>query len=815
MRMPGVKYLLLVIAFFLTIGYFVTSSIRHSRLTESAAIRVKLVLYRMIVYENIYDDMQDFETGYRGYVITRDSDYLEPVSRHSRTIPLDLTRLRALIDQEDLSAAETQNIISLDSLVRKKLAHGEAVIRLVHDGRQEEAEQLVASGYGKELMDNIHNVITTLEATGRYQLQEANTRNSDSAAHTKNDYLLSGFAGFFLIGLLLYFLYREEKQRLRLGREAAHLAAMVDQSQEAIFSVGTDGRILSWNKGAERICQVPANRAINGLFVEVVRPALSQEELMAISQHLRTANHYEGEQELVRKDGTRIRAIISTNILLDEKGKKFGYVVHIKNITRLKELEDELQRINDNLSAEVAEKTREIRDIFERVTDGFLAVDADWNITFLSDNGAGLLRLDRSAALQRSLWDSIPLSTSADFVRGCEEALLQQRSVEIECFYAPTESWLQHRIYPSANGLSIFFKDVTEAKRVKEELSRSENRFRVLVENSRNLIARFDQHQKLTYINPAGCAILDIPDPEHPRISTFIRQQLEAVIRRLFHDFKPNEQLVSWNKDGRTCHLLVRVALVEGQTTDSRSAILVGQDITQEIENANELRASRDELRRLTNYLEQIREEERTRIARDIHDHLGQQLTGLKLDINWIRKKLEGGDPVLQEKIREINHHLDETIRTVRNISAELRPLLLDDLGLIPAIEHYCEEFRERSGTACTFRFDGRMPSLNDSMNSNLFRILQESLTNIMRHAQASKQASKVDIRLESDDKHIRLTISDNGNGVEQDRKTETLGLIGMKERVISLGGNLLIKSTPGSGTRIEVAVPLTTTQNA
>ena len=186
-----------------------------------------------------------------------------------------------------------------------------------------------------------------------------------------------------------------------------------------------------------------------------------------------------------------------------------------------------------------------------------------------------------------------------------------------------------------------------------------------------------------SYINPAGAFILGIPSPEKPQIPFIIQQQLDAVIRKVLRDGAPNEQLVSWKKEEHSCHLLVRVAMVQPDEQGSKMAILVGQDITQEIEHANQLRVSRDELRKLTNYLEQVREEERTRIARDIHDQLGQQLTGLKLDLNWIRKN-EQDRSVLNDKILEINRHLDDTVRTVRNISAELRPLLLDDLGLIP-----------------------------------------------------------------------------------------------------------------------------------
>ena len=133
---------------------------------------------------------------------------------------------------------------------------------------------------------------------------------------------------------------------------------MVDQSQEAIFSVGTDSRILSWNKGAEMMYRIPEQDAVNKRFLDVVRPVASQEELSSISQHLKTSSHWEGEQIHLRRDGVPIRVISSTNVLLDDKGIKVGYVAHTKDITRIKELEEELQQINSNLAGQVAEKTR-------------------------------------------------------------------------------------------------------------------------------------------------------------------------------------------------------------------------------------------------------------------------------------------------------------------------------------------------------------------------------------------------------------------------------------------------------------------------
>ena len=203
--------------------------------------------------------------------------------------------------------------------------------------------------------------------------------------------------------------------------------------------------------------------------------------------------------------------------------------------------------------------------------------------------------------------------------------------------------------------------------------------------------------------------------------------------------------------------------------------------------------------------MERIREEERTRIAREIHDELGQALTGLKMDLSWFAARLPN-QPALTEKSVAMLKLIDSTVHAVRRLSTELRPAILDNLGLVPAIEWLAQEFPKRSGVTCQFRTSDDDLSVDEERTTALFRICQEALTNVARYA----GATEVQINLEADEKEITLRVTDNGRGITdaEMKGTKSLGLLGMRERTRLHGGTLLIAGTPGQGTTLTVRIP-------
>jgi signal transduction histidine kinase len=230
------------------------------------------------------------------------------------------------------------------------------------------------------------------------------------------------------------------------------------------------------------------------------------------------------------------------------------------------------------------------------------------------------------------------------------------------------------------------------------------------------------------------------------------------------------------------------------------------EDITALKESEREIIASREQLRVLAAYLESVREEERTRIAREIHDELGQLLTGLKLDLAWLVSKLPATQDSLRERIRSMSGLVDDTIKSVRRMATELRPGILDDLGLVPAVEWQTQDFQARTGIHCECVTNLAHAVEDQEQRTALFRILQEALTNVARHA----HATKVVISLTEEDECLTLCVKDDGRGITDaqivDRKS--LGILGIRERARLLGGDVGIAGQPGAGTTIVVRIP-------
>ena len=237
----------------------------------------------------------------------------------------------------------------------------------------------------------------------------------------------------------------------------------------------------------------------------------------------------------------------------------------------------------------------------------------------------------------------------------------------------------------------------------------------------------------------------------------------------------------------------------------------IQRDVTDRQIAAQELERSREELRALAVRLQAIREEERTRIAREIHDELGQALTALKLDLAWLSAKrprgaANGNSEPLRIIDRSITTRIDETMQIVRRIASELRPSVLDQLGLEAALDVLVQETAQRTGMTINLETD-EFPRLANEVASNAFRIIQEALTNVVRHA----KATRVTVSVRRVGASIVLGVGDNGVGFSPDTLSglRSLGLVGMRERAMACGGTLMVQGKPGEGTAIVATIPV------
>lgn len=362
-------------------------------------------------------------------------------------------------------------------------------------------------------------------------------------------------------------------------------------------------------------------------------------------------------------------------------------------------------------------------------------------------------------------------------------------------------------------GIVTACEDITARKRAEEALRKSEERFRLLIEECPAGIG-IAREGKVVYVNNSylnmfgydkladleGRLLLDNIAPQ-------CRQEIsERVKNRAGGKTVPNAyETIGLKKDGTQFPFYADVALM--QLSDGLASVAFLTDLTERKRIDEELESSREQLRNLALHLQTAREGERVRIARDIHDELGQILSVFKLDLLWINKRLRSDQKPISGKIEEVSEMVDSAIDSVQRISSELRPTLLDDVGLVAGMEWQAGEFSKRTGIECNVSVEPEEIALDENMSVDIFRIFQEALTNVVRHA----EATRIDVSLKVENDRLDLEIQDNGRGIEEKdvSGSKSFGLMGMRERVYSWGGELRISGAQGKGTTLIVSVPI------
>ena len=351
--------------------------------------------------------------------------------------------------------------------------------------------------------------------------------------------------------------------------------------------------------------------------------------------------------------------------------------------------------------------------------------------------------------------------------------------------------------------------DLSERIKSEEKVRDAALYTRSLIESNLDPLIAINTDGKITDVNVAteqitglervkliGSDFVDyFADPEK------VRREFRIILSR---GLVKNFPLTIRHSSGRTTDVLFNATLFKNLAGEVQGVFADARDITDRKKIDEELRKSKELLEKLNQHLHDVRENERAFISREIHDELGQSMTALKLDLKMMHKYV-GTNPEAIMKLDSIIELVSDTIKDVQRISSDLRPGILDDLGLISSIEWYCEEFEKRTGIKCNLKLDNSDYS-DSQIKLTFFRILQETLTNVIRHA----NASSVNIKLHKSLKGATLTIQDNGIGIPEEKieSHKSLGLISIRERVRQLNGKLDILSKKGDGTKLTVFIP-------
>lgn len=456
-------------------------------------------------------------------------------------------------------------------------------------------------------------------------------------------------------------------------------------------------------------------------------------------------------------------------------------------------------------------------DLYDCAPVGYFQLDRHGVILDANLTGAGLLGCTRSSLLMRRLDDFISTEMHAAFATFLKQVFSSESKETCELTFLDTDKKLffahvEANADKATRTCRVVLCDIGERRQVELSLIESEERFRLMADSAPVLIWITDPAQNYLWFNKMWLDFTGRPlelELGHGWTNGIHPEDLQACLEIQASAFEKRQSYSMEyrlrNHDGHYHYMLAHGVPRMSSLGKFLGYIGSSTDISERKKVEEALHHSRQMLRHLVSYQERVREDERKRIAREIHDDLGQNLLALRIDVSMLHTRTSTAHPKLNERVRVALNHIDATMKAVRAAINNLRPTVLD-LGLNAAIEWLVQDFQHRSGIACELVMKDDV-TLDDNRATALFRVLQESLNNVLRHA----KATKVCIHLHREDEALIMEITDNGIGIypECRRKANSFGLVGIEERINALGGELDIQSDNDTGTVLTISLPM------
>jgi PAS domain S-box-containing protein len=593
-------------------------------------------------------------------------------------------------------------------------------------------------------------------------------------------------------------------------------ARLLESVSDAITSLDMNRCIVSCNQACEDLYGFTTEEVMGKRISELVTfefPGATQEDVF---KQVFSEGKWRGEFNFIHpKTNIKTYLLSSINLLRNMEGEISGFIITSKDVSSRKQAADKLEKREAQLLASI-ENTPNIAVQW---------YNAKGEILYWNHASELMYGWTTEEAAGKTLDQLIQTPTeAAEFLKTLEQVARTGSTI------GPAEYEFRRRngakgfcistifSIPADEGGSCFVcvdVDITESKKASAELIEKEKKLQQVLSSTADNFYVVDRDYKVVIINKTaeknletawgklilpGTNLLDvIPDNGDELIRENFQKAFggESFEYEMHHS---HPELPDWTA--------IRFTPVIDESGIIVAVSVVAKDISERKRADELLQKSYKDIRELASNLQSIREDERTNIAREIHDELGQQLTGLKMDLHWLTRKINSADDDVNNKMKESIELINATITSVRKISTNLRPSILDDLGLIAALEWQSEEFEKRSGTQVEFTNKAGDLTVKPAVTTAIFRIYQELLTNIARHA----NASLVTVLLKKEDNILFLIIADNGTGfnLESISNKKTLGLLGIKERTLLLGGTYEFKSKHGEGSETIISIPLT-----
>ncbi|VVN68395.1 PAS domain S-box protein [Pseudomonas fluorescens] len=662
-------------------------------------------------------------------------------------------------------------------------------------------------------------IVSAQKEAGAVELErlDSQTRVAVRMPSTVADYLRSTYANLNLQGVPL------ERQALQLLLSQQARYAVVDEAQLGRLSAETEfaDLVVVGDIGLPQLLRIATRRDWPELagIVERALHAIAAKDLEQLHNRWLQPKY----PRLVESRGFWQNLCLLLAVLL------FSCMAIVAWQRRQQSsLEQRLLAAREDIAQREAseEALRLTQFSIDQSTVGILWVNWDSHVRYANRAAESMLGYAPGGVIDRPLIDFEPGLNMDRWLTLWKRARASEegpQSFETHCVRAdgsilPTDVSLSFMRFRDGEYLVVYLNDVTERRRALAALQESEARLQGIAANVPGLVFRLERAPvtgqiDFAYISEGSESLVGYSPATLSQRDKGLRSLVHPDDKASYH--QTQDQALDTDKDWSWQGRIVtrqgeqRWAEIKAITRRLEDGAVVWDGIVWDISESKrielELASSREQLRELSAHLESVREEEKARIAREVHDELGQMLTVLKLETSMCELAYAQLDPGLNERLNSMKRLIAQLFQLVRDVATALRPPILD-AGIASAIEWQARRFEARTQIPCLVQVPDNLPALSDAKAIGLFRILQEALTNVMRHAQA--HTVELSLTLEGDD--LCLTVSDDGQGfVPTTGRSTSFGVVGMRERVLIMGGSLSLESELGEGTTLSVRVPL------
>jgi PAS domain S-box-containing protein len=622
------------------------------------------------------------------------------------------------------------------------------------------------------------------------------------------------------------------KTKQLLHEKETHYRSILDNCQDVIYCLNLQTKVFEYvSPTAVKVLGFPAEEFKAHRYDELLELFHPDDRLRikAAMEHLDKTGETLLEYRQLTSDGEYYWLSNHLSLIRDANGKPLYRTGNIRNITEHKQAEAEKKKLLDTVKEERDRLSALINSIDDEVW--FIDAKNQKNMvnpaalrTFHLDSADGVdfEKLARDFEVYRPDFSVRPFEEAPPYRALLGESVKEQE----EIMRVPITGELRHRMLSStpirdANGNIIgaatVARDITRQKQAERELRISQNRLEAIIGSAMDAIITIDANQRILVFNAAAEKIFACPAEQalNQTLDHFLPLRFRKRHQGNIHDFDRSgvpSRSIHFERQNTGLRATgeefpFEATISQFVVNDEKLYTIILRDITERKLTEIRLRRSQDQLRALTSRLETAAERERLWIARELHDQLGPILTGMKMDLAWILRKHSVGEEEMRPVVESTIESIDSTIALVRRLATELRPEMLDAIGLPAAIQWHMEKFQHRTGILCTINVPDILLGLSSDHEIAVFRIFQEAMTNIARHS----KARNVYVQLSLEENYANLTIRDDGVGFLLDsmEHSHSLGILGMNERALLVDAHFSLQSEPGKGTTIGLQIPL------